>query len=229
MPPLTERAAFLEVASLDFYRKRPRRLRLGRGTAFFPKESGGKERAGGLRPPWIPQYGGSWRRWVVRAGQRPGVHCRPSHWLVLAVIGAPAEAQRSGFGGERRPSGGNELSGLPGSERSVAWADDAAPRVARIGIAPQALKVAALYPLGPPGRRRCLASEIPGRLLWLGNGASRMPRPTSSAQATDRSLPGKPESSFPPLGLLSPRRPLRWVAAGAPIFTPVPSRGGVTA
>ena len=39
----------------------------------------------------------------------------------------------------------------------------------------------------------------------------------SSAQATDRSLPGRPESSFPPLGLLSPRRPLRWVAAGAPL------------
>src|SRR5699024_7858100 len=130
-------------------------------------------------PPTLPpQYGGSWRRWAVRTGQRPGVHCRPSHWLVLAVIGAPAEAQRSGFGGERRPSGGNELSGLPGSERSVAWADDAAPRVARIGITLQALKVAALYPLGPPGRRRCLASEIPGRLLWLENGASRMPRPT---------------------------------------------------
>ena len=49
----------------------------GRGTAFFPKESGGKERAGGLRPPWPPQYGGSWRRWTVRTGQRPGVHCRP--------------------------------------------------------------------------------------------------------------------------------------------------------
>ena len=32
-----------------------------------------------------------------------------------------------------------------------------------------------------------------------------------------RSLPGRPESSFPPLGLLSPRRPLRWVAAGAPL------------
>ena len=55
--PLAERAAFLEVASLDFYRKRPRRLRLGRGTAFFPKESGGKERAGGC-PPWPPQKRG---------------------------------------------------------------------------------------------------------------------------------------------------------------------------
>ena len=39
-------------------------------------------------------------------------------------IGAPAATQRSGRRGERRPSGGNELSGLPGSERSVAWADD---------------------------------------------------------------------------------------------------------
>ena len=55
------------------------------------------------------------------------MHCRPPYWLALAVIGAPAEAQRSGFGGERRPSGGNELSGLPGSERSAAWADDGAP------------------------------------------------------------------------------------------------------
>ena len=81
-------------------------------------------------------------------------------------------------------------------------------------------------PAGPPPVP-CL-SEIPWCLWRLENGASRMPRPTSSAQATDRSLPGKPESSFPPLGLLSPRRPLRWVAAGAPIFTPAPSGGGVT-
>ena len=42
----------------------------------------------------------------------------------------------------------------------------------------------------------------------------------SSAQAADRSLPGRPESAFPPLGLLSPRRPLRWVAAGAPLGAP---------
>ena len=37
--------------------------------------------------------------------------------------GAPAATQRSGRRGERRHSGGNELSGLPGSERSAAWAD----------------------------------------------------------------------------------------------------------
>ena len=40
----------------------------------------------------------------------------------------------------------------------------AAPWVARIGITPQALKVGALYQLGPPGRRRCYASEMPWRL-----------------------------------------------------------------
>src|SRR5699024_6383368 len=54
MPP--GRAAFLKVASLDFYRKRPRRLRRGGRTAFFPKESGGKERAGGV-PPAPPKNG----------------------------------------------------------------------------------------------------------------------------------------------------------------------------
>ena len=192
MPP--GRAAFLKVASLDFYRKRPRRLRRGGRTAFAVK-SGGKTTRG------------PWRRWAVRAGQKPTAHCRPSSmqvsdhslrrkrqssllplhllsppnplrwasagapcsltsqalprlgwhasglpckpWELLrctrcarrAAIGtmplkylgghrirppngAPAEAQRSGFGGERRPSGGNELSRLRGSERSAAWADD---------------------------------------------------------------------------------------------------------
>ena len=38
----------------------------------------------------------------------------------------------------------------------------AAPRVARIGITLQALGVAALYQVRPPGRRRCHAAEI----LW---------------------------------------------------------------
>ena len=40
----------------------------------------------------------------------------------------------------------------------------AAPRVARIAVTPQALWVAALYQPGPPGRRRCHAPELPGRL-----------------------------------------------------------------
>ena len=46
------------------------------GPHFFPKKWG-ERRAGGLRPPWAPQYGGSWRRCAVRAGQRPTAHCRP--------------------------------------------------------------------------------------------------------------------------------------------------------
>ena len=41
----------------------------------------------------------------------------------------------------------------------------AAPRVARIGITLQALGVAALYQVRPPGRHRCHAAEIPWR-LW---------------------------------------------------------------
>ena len=39
----------------------------------------------------------------------------------------------------------------------------AAPRSARIGVAPQALEVVALYQVRPPGRRRCHAAEIPGQ------------------------------------------------------------------
>ena len=73
------RAAFLKVASLDFYRKRPRRLRRGGRPHFFPKKWG-ERRAGGLRPPWTPQYGGSWRRWAVQTGQRPAAHCRLFSW-----------------------------------------------------------------------------------------------------------------------------------------------------
>ncbi len=48
----------------------------------------------------------------------------------------------------------------------------AAPWAARIGITLQTLWVAALYRPGPPGRRRCLAAEIPRRLCRLASGAS---------------------------------------------------------
>ena len=54
----------------------------------------------------------------------------------------------------------------------------AAPRAARIGITLQALKAAALYRLGPPGRRWCHAAEIPWCLWRLGNGAPGSSRPT---------------------------------------------------
>ena len=63
----------------------------------------------------------------------------------------------------------------------------------------------------PPGKR---AARQGCRALQT---AAMYGGPTSSAQAADRSLPRKRESSFPSLGPLSPRRPLRWVAVGSPI------------
>ena len=112
VPPRgTRRRAISE--SLDFYRKRPRRLRRGGRPHFFPKKWG-ERRAGGLsafskkrlrmdfhrrrprrlRPP-APQYGGSWRRQDVRAGQRPGWHCRPlrRHKLRIARFAASGKAR----------------------------------------------------------------------------------------------------------------------------------------
>src|SRR5699024_4981563 len=35
------------------------------------------------KPPGLrPWTRGSWRRWAVRTGQRPGAHCRPPDWHV---------------------------------------------------------------------------------------------------------------------------------------------------
>ena len=54
--------------------------------------------------------------------------------------------------------------------------------------------------------------------VWRPYGCGRMiSAPTASAQAADRSLPRKRESSFPPLGLLLPTRPAA---------QPLGSRGG---
>ena len=50
------------------------------GHRFLSKRKRRERKAGGLRPPWPPQYGGSWRRWAVQTGQRPGVLCRPFSW-----------------------------------------------------------------------------------------------------------------------------------------------------
>ena len=110
--PLAGRAAFLKVASLDFYRKRPRRLRRGGRPHFFPKKWG-ERRAGGLRPPWTPQYGGSWRRLAVQTGQRPAAHRRPlrRHKLRIARFAVNGKARslhcasslhRTRFAGLRR-------------------------------------------------------------------------------------------------------------------------------
>ena len=78
------RAAFGEVASLDFYRKRPRRLRLGPGTAFGVKSGGKTTRAAALDPGFMAAVGCTDRAETGRA--------LPPAPLALAVIGAPAEA-----------------------------------------------------------------------------------------------------------------------------------------
>ena len=53
------------------------------------------------------------------------------------------------------------------------------------------------------------AAQAPPGAPPAGGWRAESPRPTSSAQVTDRSLRRKRQSSFPPLCLLSPRRPLR--------------------
>ena len=132
-------------------------------------------------------------------------------------MGPPAATQRSGRRGERRPSGGNELSGLPGSERSVAWADDVGRSIldASFSSRHRHRGISEAWHRrrpGGPSRYSAAAVRACGVIpMRAARGAA------SSAQATDRSLPGRPESSFPPLGLLSPPNPLRWASAGAPI------------
>ena len=153
---------------------------------------------GGYHPPEaFPPFGGK----VAFAEQMTD-----EGFLVLApgylpagracAAGAPISSRRNrgkeGPGGFAHPGppstgvhGGGGLYGQGRDRACIAArfpgdfvAGAAAPRAARIGITLQALKVAALYQLGPPGRRRCHAAEIPWCLWWLGNSASRMPRPT---------------------------------------------------
>ena len=202
--PLAGRAAFLKVASLDFYRKRPRRLRRGGRPHFFPKKWG-KRRAGGLsafskrrlrmdfhrrrprrlrpRPPSTGAHGGGG---LYKQGrERPRIAARfvgtsygslaspqAAKLVPSTVPPLPTEPASLGFGG------GPVIGFVTGA---------AAPRAARIGITLQALKVAALYQLGPPGPGRVGPRRRPAP-PWGGrthryaptNGASGMPRPTGS-------------------------------------------------
>ena len=69
--PPEGRAAFLKVASLDFYRKRPRRLRRGGRPHFFPKKWG-ERRGRGASPALAPPIWGFMAavgcNWPVRTG-----------------------------------------------------------------------------------------------------------------------------------------------------------------
>ena len=50
------------------------------GHRFLSQRKRWERKGRGCAPGTHPKNGGSWRRWVVRAGQRPGVHCRPLYW-----------------------------------------------------------------------------------------------------------------------------------------------------
>ena len=93
--PLAGRAAFLKVASLDFYRKRPRRLRRGGRPHFFPKKWG--ERRGRGCSPGAPRNGGSRRRWAVRTGRKPTAHCRPLRRHKFQIIRFAASGKAHSF------------------------------------------------------------------------------------------------------------------------------------
>ena len=72
---------------------------------------------------------------------------------------------------------------LPPALLTLLYTGAAAPRAARIGITLQAQKTAALYRLGPPGRRRCYASEISWWSWQLYRGARRPGAPSVEYRA----------------------------------------------
>ena len=119
---------------------------------------------------------------------------------VYALSVQPTAAVSPRFGGRRGNTPGPFFppisSGRNGGARRVGGAGGASDK----------------NPAKPPSKKR----PAPGASRQA-DGAPRSSRPTSSAQAADRSLPRKRESSFPPLCLLSPPNPLRWASAGAPL------------
>ena len=107
--------------------------------------------------------GGSPRGTRLRGG-RP--HFFPKKWGERRGRGdvfPPAPPKTGAHGGGGLYGQGKDRAGIAARFPGCVGKGAAAPRVARIGITLQALKVVALYQLGPPGRRRCHASEIPGR------------------------------------------------------------------
>ena len=112
----------------------------------------------------------------------------------------------------------------------------AAPWAARIGITPQALKVVALYRLGPPGRRRCHAAEGPGcpsqpaGNCSLCRGGYHPPVCPRNCWLRGARRPGAPSvGRVPPCGTgRRGRRPLHaasWFAVGVGPLADPPSAG----
>ena len=136
----------------------------------------------------------------------------PPNPLRWASAGAPITASANGAGGDADPVFASSVQPTAAMSPRFWGAPGAHPRPFlshRVGGAGGASDK---NPAKPPSKKR----PAPGASRQA-DGAPRSSRPTSSAQAADRSLPRKRESSFPPLGLLSPPNPLRWASAGAPL------------
>ena len=123
---------------IDFHRRRPRRLR---------PQPPIRGLMAAVRCLW-PAKTGRASPPVVGASFRSFASPQAAKLTPSTAPPLPTEPASLGFGGGP----------------IVVVTGAAAPRVARIAVTPQALIVVALYQLGPPGRRRCHASEIPGHL-----------------------------------------------------------------
>ena len=89
----------------------------------------------------------------------------------------------------------------------------AAPRAARIGVTLQALGAATLCQLGPPGRRRCRASEIPGRLMWLGNGVPHVGATCGRPPRAEGALRRRPKLRIVRFAASGKAHSLRWASS----------------
>ena len=130
------------------------------GAPISSRRNGGKEGPGGFAHPGPPRTGAHGGGGLYGQGRnRARIDARfvgtsfrsfaspqAAKLTPSTVPPLPTEPASLGFGG------GPVFTDATGA---------AAPWAARIGIAPQTLKAAALYRPGPPGRRRCHAAEIP--------------------------------------------------------------------
>ena len=187
-PPLPTEPASLGFGGGPSYRKRQPMGRAAMHARFLPASHNPP-------PPWAPGPGS-------KAPGAPSmkIHAKPPQKTQALVVfpplltakavprpGRPAPAQARSRGPPR------QVDGAPRSSRPTGWWIRRQAGDHRSPLRKQH-RVAAGAPLDG----------------WM------VSAPTSSAQAADRSLRRKRQSSFPPLCLLSPRRPLRWVAAGTP-------------
>ena len=146
----------------------PRGRACAAGAPISSQRNGGKEGAGG-----------SFLRWLrVDFHRRCPRHLRP-----------PAPPSTGAHGGGGLYGQGIDQPRIAARPIGTYVTGAAAPRVARIGVALQALEMVALYQVRPPGRRRCHASEIPGQSPQPSVGVHLCVRPPRAEGALQRKPP----------------------------------------